>query len=292
MASVPITVRRHDQFGRWEMVSRDPHPSLAGQVRRYAGYIERASAPQRRLEAAYAGVVLIVSFGETLRITDAAGGHGIHGCFVGGLSDAPTYTEHDGVQHGVQIDLTPLGARALLGVPMAQLTNRVVELADVLGRDADELVERLHDAGSWERRFSLLDATLAGRLAAAPAPHPALLHAWARLRETEGRIEIGELGAEIGWSRRHLAVRFREELGLAPKSFARVLRFERAADLLARDDGVRFAEIAYDCGYCDQAHLNRDFRQFAGTSPEDYVGRLLPGGGVAADVTFAQDASA
>jgi len=273
------------------MVSRDPHPSLAGQVRRYAGYVEHTTAPQRRLQAAYPGVVVCVSFGETLRIVDAAGGRTIHRSFTGGLSDAPTYTEHDGEQNGLQIDLTPLGARALLGMPMAQLTNRVVELADVLGREAEELVERLYDAGSWERRFVLLDATLARRLAAAQAPHPALTHAWSRLRETEGRLEIGELCAEVGWSRRHLAARFREELGLAPKSFARVLRFEHAADLLARDD-ARFAEIAYDCGYCDQAHLNRDFRQFAGTSPGDYVGRLLPGGGVAADVTFVQDASA
>ena len=117
-----------------------------------------------------------------------------------------------------------------------------------------------------------------------------MLAAWSRLIATRGRTEIAELCRELGWSRRHLAVRFRDEVGLAPKVYARVLRFERAAALLARDGGARFAEIAYQCGYYDQAHLNRDFREFAGTSPSDYVGRLLPaGGGVAADVTFVQD---
>ena len=77
--------------------------------------------------------------------------------------------------------------------------------------------------------------------------------------------------------------------------FARVLRFERAVAQLGRDDGARFVEIAQDCGYYDQAHLNRDFREFAGASPTSYLGRLLPdGGGVAAtdDVPFVQDSAA
>lgn len=279
-----ITVRRHQsELGSWEMASRAPHPSLAGQVLRYAGYAEHTNVPARRLEAPFAGVVLILSFGETLAITDAGGCHESYGCFAAGLSDGPTYTEHDGEQDGVQIDLTPLGARALLGMPMAELTNRVVDLRDLLGRRAEELVERLHDAPAPEQRFLLLDAVLARRLTEAQSPHPVLVEAWSRLHRDHGRTEIAALAHELGWSRRHLATRFREEIGLPPKTYARVLRFERAAALLARDDGARFAEIAYDCGYYDQAHLNRDFRQFAGTSPGDYVGRLRPNeGGVSA----------
>jgi AraC-like DNA-binding protein len=262
-------------------------------VLRYAGYVERTNVPVRRLEAPFAGVVVILSFGRRLRILDARGREGNYASFVGGLSDRPTYTEHDGDQYGVQIDLSPLGARALLGIPLAGLTNRVVELDHLIGRGAADLVERVHDARSWEQRFFLLDAALARRLAETEPAHPALVHAWSRLRDTHGRTEIAALCRELGWSRRHFATRFREELGLAPKTYARVLRFERAAALLGRDDGARLAEIAFDCGYYDQSHLNRDFREFAGTTPADYVGRLLPdGGGVAAEVTFVQDASA
>jgi AraC-like DNA-binding protein len=274
------------------MVSRDPHRSLAGRVVGYAGYVERMNEPLGRLEAPFAGVVLIVSFAKKLRVVDAGGGDRSHTSFVGGLSDGPTYTEHAGDQFGIQIDLTPLAARALLGVPMVELTNRVVDLDDVVGPRADQLVDRLYDAGSWEERFLLLDATLGRRFAESEPPHPALVHAWSRLSESHGRMEIGDLCREVGWSRRYLTTRFREEIGLAPKTLARVLRFQRVAALLARDAGPRFAEIAYECGYYDQAHLNRDFREFAGTTPGDYVGRLLPdGGGVAAEVTFVQDIS-
>src|SRR5262249_32611765 len=110
-----------------------------------------------------------------------------------------------------------------------------------------------------------------------------------------GRAEIGALASDLGYSRRRLSARFSEEFGVPPKTFARILRFERAAALLSRDDGTRFAEIAQDCGYYDQAHLNRDFREFAGTPPGSCVGRLLPdGGGVSAaeDVPFVQDPAA
>jgi AraC-like DNA-binding protein len=291
MAATAVTVsRHHSELGWWEMASRDPHPLLAGQVLGYTGYVERTNEPLRRLEAPFAGVVLILSFGKTLRVVDGLGADQSRVSFVGGLSDAPTYTEHGGDQHGIQINLTPLAARALLAVPMDELTNRVVELDDVVGREADQLLERLHDVGSWEQQFSLLDAVLAHRLAEAEPPQPAVRHAWSRLVESRGAAEIRELSREVGWSRRHLAARFREEIGLTPKTYARVLRFERAASLLAHDDGARFAEIAYDCGYYDQAHLNRDFREFAGTTPGDYVGRLLPdAGGVSAEVTFVQD---
>jgi AraC-like DNA-binding protein len=81
---------------------------------------------------------------------------------------------------------------------------------------------------------------------------------------------------------------------MPPKTLARVLRFKHALGLLQRDDGARFAEIAETCGYYDQAHLNRDFRAFAGAPPTDFLARRLPdGGGIAAEqFAYVQDAEA
>jgi transcriptional regulator GlxA family with amidase domain len=77
--------------------------------------------------------------------------------------------------------------------------------------------------------------------------------------------------------------RFREQIGPSPKTAARLVRFQRAVALLGCDDGQRFAEIAQECGYYDQAHLNREFRELAGATPGAFVARLLPDGlGVAA----------
>ena len=90
---------------------------------------------------------------------------------------------------------------------------------------------------------------------------------------------------EIGWSQKHFINRFRDELGLAPKTLGRVLRFARAVDVLKQGRAIRFADLAAECGYYDQAHFTRDVREFAGISPRDLAGSTSPAGGfVVADL--------
>jgi AraC-like DNA-binding protein len=282
-----VKVERHSsERGSWEMVSAEPAPWLSGSVQRYCGYVERSSAPMRRTQVASPEVTLIISLGPAIDITmdpaDPAGSAQRRTSFVAGLSDVPALTEYVGDQHGIEVNLTPLTARRLLRVPMSEVANRVVDLEDILGRGASELVERLAETPRWEARFALLDGVLGARLAEAAAPPPEVAGAWARLASEHGRVRVAALADEAGWSRRHLVRRFRDHVGLSPKVLARVLRFERVVELLLRDDGTHFAEIAYGCGYADQAHLNRDFRAFAGDTPTGYLARRLPdGGGVA-----------
>ena len=259
------------------MVSRDAGRGLGGLVRDYTGYVERSAGPLCRREVPSGDVTLILSPETKLRLPD-----GRHGSFVAALHDSHTLVEHDGYQEGIEARLTPLGARALFGVPMHELTNRVVDLDDLLGHRGDELIERLWDAGSWERRFGILDQAIAARFERAPRPEAELTWAWARMRTSAGRASVSGLAGELGWSHRRLIARFREGIGLAPKTLGRVLRFERVSRLLQGVEEPRLAEVALDCGYFDQAHLNRDFRQFAGTTPGEYLARRLPpGGGVA-----------
>src|ERR1700752_586878 len=110
MAGTLATVQRVTEQGSWEMVGRPPHPALGGQVLRYSGYRERSLAPVRRLEAPWAGIVVILSFGDALQVDDAAGGRPSVVSFVPRLSDGPTYPEYAGAQHGIQIDLAPPAA--------------------------------------------------------------------------------------------------------------------------------------------------------------------------------------
>jgi AraC-like DNA-binding protein len=216
----------------------------------------------------WTGAVAIICFGVPYRLDGEA-----FEAFVGGLSDRPIDTEFVGEAGGVQIDLTPLGARRVLGLPMDELTNRVVALEDVLGRGARELVERLHDAEGWDERFALLDAALLRRVNAGPEPAPEVAWSFGRLAAADGRLAVGPLADEVGWSRRHFAARWRRDVGMGPKAVARVLRFERALRLLREGHGL--ADVAYDCGYADQPHLNREFRTLAGGPPRE--------------VTFVQD---
>jgi AraC-like DNA-binding protein len=247
-----------------ELATRGPHPALAPHVRSLAGWHERADGPVRRAELPGGRIVLVVSFGPTLDVDGRR-----FGSFVAGLHDSPAVTEHAGEGHGVQAYLTPLGARRLLGMPMEELTGQVVELEDLIGAGARELAERLATAPDWSARFALLERAIAARTLEAPPVAPALEWAWRRLRETDGAVPIGALAGELGWSRRHLAATVRRELGMAPKPLARLLRFERAVDRLRA--GATLADAALDSGYYDQAHFNRDFKQFAGLTPTEYL---------------------
>jgi AraC-like DNA-binding protein len=94
-----------------------------------------------------------------------------------------------------------------------------------------------------------------------------VLHVWDRLHATGGRVRIGELARETGWSARHLGTVLRRETGLAPKAAARVVRFDRARREVARRGGRDLAAVAAVAGYADQSHLDREFRALAGLPP-------------------------
>ena len=134
----------------------------------------------------------------------------------------------------MQVDLTPLGARMLFGLPMAELANRVVGLDELLGGDGSPLVERLADAEGWGARIDLLEAVVARRLAEAPPPPTEIQWAWQRLERSGGEASIGDLSEELGWSRRRLGGGFRDQVGVPRKTLARILRFERACARIRR----------------------------------------------------------
>ncbi|MGH2800722.1 MAG: helix-turn-helix domain-containing protein [Thermoleophilaceae bacterium] len=290
-------VSRHEsEIGRWETVSRSAASRLGQHVLGYCGYEEVTVGFSRRRELPAGEVVLIIGFGPKLETSyphRAPDRVAHHRSFVAGLHDTHCFVESPGTQAGIQLNLTPLGACLLLGVPMHELTNGVVELDDLLGADGELLVERLHDAPGWEARFELLDSALVRRLDAARPASPDVAWAWRRLIQSGGRLPVGELCAGLGCSRKHLLRRFMEQVGVAPKTYARVLRFQRAVRMLGHRDGASWiderergagrgmgwGEIALECGYFDQAHMNRDFRQFAGASPGELAASLLPDGG-------------
>ncbi|SFA89263.1 AraC-type DNA-binding protein [Amycolatopsis marina] len=198
---------------------------------------------------------------------------------VGGMHVAPVLIAQDRSQTGLHLELNPFGIRALLGLPAAELSGRVVDLAEFGSRRLVSLPDRLAATGSWERRFAILDDVFLAHLAEvapAAAPAPEIGEAWRRLIVAGGGIRVGALAGEVGWSRRHLADRFGRELGLTPKQVARVLRFERAGALLRQHGPMDLAGVAVACGYYDQAHLSNEWQAMAGCSPGTWIAEELP----------------
>jgi AraC-like DNA-binding protein len=105
-----------------------------------------------------------------------------------------------------------------------------------------------------------------------------VIWAWDKLRISGGRASVGELANGLRYTRKRLIARFRDHVGLSPKTMARVVRFERAVRLLRSGEPVGGAEIAYRCRYYDQAHFNREFREFTGRTPTEFAANVLPYG--------------
>jgi transcriptional regulator GlxA family with amidase domain len=186
---------------------------------------------------------------------------------LAGLHTRPTQIPHSGRQRGVQLALTPGGARALFGLPAAELVQQSVELDDIAGRMARFLREELHAYASWPERFAAVDRRLLGLLThweRQPGPQPEVVEAWRLIRR--GRTQVRDVARGVGWSTRHLEDRFRTEYGISPKTAVRLARFERSVALV-RNLHRPLAHIAADCGYADQSHLARDWRDFAGLPP-------------------------
>jgi AraC-like DNA-binding protein len=168
---------------------------------------------------------------------------------------------------GMSVGLTPAGVRALLGLPMRELTGGFIPLATLVGSQADEMAGRLAAAPGWAARFAVLDELLTGWLRPGRQADRLTMHGWQRLQQAGGRVAIGGLAAELNISRRRLESGFAREIGLTPKTVARVARFQQALQVLATPPGTFSAAAA--CGYADQPHFNREIRAMAGITPSE-----------------------
>lgn len=256
------------------LVTRAPEPRLRPYVRSYYGFREETGVRTWRREGPGAEVVLLLSFGTDWLIADAVEPSATPDrltSFAAGLRLTSVVTEHGGLSHGMQVSFTPLGAHAFFGLPMHLLSGCAVPLDALLGLDAERLVERLVAEPDWAARLVLLERAVSKRLAGAVGPTPGVHWAWSRLVETRGRVPIAALADELGWSAKRLVSRFKDEVGVSPKSVARLLRFERASALLALELPPSLAAVAVDCGYYDQSHLTNELRRITGVTPAAYA---------------------
>jgi AraC-like DNA-binding protein len=248
-------------------------------VRSYDGYRLTGFPAGEHLGLPSPDLTVVLTIGDPLELSrPAAPGQqpGRFAALASGLTTAPVTIAHDGNQHGIQLALTPAGARALLGVPAGALGAWVVDLEDLLGAEARELQDRIAATDEWPRRFAVLDDVL-GRLARRDSgaghtggPDTRLVRAWQQLTSAAGPA-VRAVADDIGWSRRHLTGRFTAEYGVGPKDAARLARFDRSRALLRAPGRHRLADIAARAGFYDQAHLARDWRDLAGVPPSQWM---------------------
>jgi AraC-like DNA-binding protein len=244
-------------------------PAVPGRVAgvTMAGFQDRGVHPVDLRVVPHPAVMLVLEFGAGAPVVDDASGGRHRGSLVAGPGGAARARASDFAC--LQVRLSPLSTRALLGVSAAELGSAVVDLESLWGPSVARVRAQLGECSSWAERFSLVDLLLARR-SGRSFVDPEVAWAWSRIVRGRGSVRVDALAGEVGWSRQRLWSRFGAQVGLPPKRAARLVRFDHAVHRLVAGSDV--ARVAAEGGYADQSHLHRDVVAFTGVTPSTVAG--------------------
>jgi AraC-like DNA-binding protein len=248
---------------------RSVPPDLAGLVTDLVGYQEDGEPMRLSPEMAPLVVPLVISFSDPFEIAFSRNPtpEDRYASFTSGLYPGFVLINSTGRAQCVQIDFTPLGAYRFFRLPMSEIASRMVTLEDLGDPGISELRDRLAAMNDWDQRLDAVEDFARGRLLGAGTHHAGVAWAYDQILKQSGKTRISDLAATLEWSRKHLNQRFHELIGVGPKTVARMVRFNRAMAIAKTHEGSGWADIAFAAGYADQAHLTREFREFAGVTP-------------------------
>ena len=205
---------------------------------------------------------------------------------VDGQRDYPVVIAQQGEINLIGVRFRPGGLAAFTRLPMHELANQVLDLRNGLAAGAESLEYQLYDAVDFDQQASLLDRFFLSRLHSTEA-HQLTLHLARQI--ASGEVNIQQVSAEAGYSIRTVDRLFRQHLGLTPRLYARIQRFQSALRLLSGTGTLSFLQVALATGYYDQAHFTHDFSAFAGMTPSAFRQRLHVQQANPQSVQFIQD---
>lgn len=202
------------------------------------------------------------------------------GAVFSGTYSCPFICDAKQHQSMIGVHFRPGGAFPFLGTAASELADAHVNLEDLWGTQAGELRVKLSEANTTHNRFRIIQETLIQHTCREPNQSPAVEFALRRFGTLRGGNSTRQVAAELGMSQRRFIGLFAMQVGITPKLFCRIRRFQRARGLAAGHGSVRpqidWADIAVACGYYDQAHFINDFRSLSGFSPSEYIRLLRP----------------
>ena len=169
------------------------------------------------------------------------------------------------------VSFKPGGAYPFLQLPVSELHNQVVPLDVLWGHCATEIRERMYAAPTLQARFALLEQYLLARFCEDPYGLDAIQYALAQIAQCHGALSIRALSDQMGISQNHLGTQFKQLVGGTPKELARLYRFEHALRSIDPTQPVDWTRVALQSHYYDQSHFNKDFVEFTGHNPTEYL---------------------
>jgi AraC-type DNA-binding domain-containing proteins len=171
----------------------------------------------------------------------------------------------------IGIRFRPGGAYPFFSFPISELNDSVIDLDLILGRLVDDIREQLLEVDSPEARFVLLEAFLLGHVRRSLEADRLIMFAVRQLQHSPQFLAIRDLANTIGITQKHLISQFEKVVGLRPKTFARISKFQKVLTTIEQQKKVEWSAIASDCGYYDQAHFIKEFQAFSGLNPSAYL---------------------
>jgi len=232
-----------------------------------------------RIYPASTRVTMVLSYGARALLhngPDVAHARAYPRGHVSGLTtDYATVSGSSEPRDRIVIQLAPQAARRLFARPMSEIADRRIGLDSLCGRDGRELYERCGETSAWDERFDAIDAFFHKRVKDDPPTvvERAIAAASKRL-QSEGPTSIGAIAADLGWSHQTFIARFKDQIGVSPRRFARIARFERLLAALLQGKVSSFARAAMELDFYDQPHLAREARALAGATVTEVVKEL------------------
>jgi AraC-like DNA-binding protein len=216
---------------------------------------------------------LIFSFGERYHQKTQAGKKLLPENFVIGPFRKKLMLYSDGFTGFVAVRFRPWGLAPFSLKPMAALVGAILPAEDVFGSEIRALVGKMQNL-TREEKLDLLERHFQERLATINPQKMASARIGHQIVSKKGTVPISKLLAEFGINSRQLERVFRSETGLSPKMFSRIVRFNHAKRRIEEDPDISLAQLTYDCGYSDQAHFNKNFRELFDLTPADFKRQL------------------
>lgn len=252
-----------------------PGPPLAALIRCF-WYWEGAPQPHARERLMPNGEASMIFNlrDEEIRVYDADDPRRYVSCGLVALAGARTSgcaIDAASEDRVIGIQFQPGGVFPFLRPPGGDVANQSLALDLMWGRAAGALREELLEAGSVAEMFGILERGLLAQLARPLELHPAIAFARTHICRAPHIATVAGVMERVGLSQRRFIELFRDQVGLTPKAFCRVRRFQRVLESVHRRKSVDWVQVALDGGYYDQAHFIHDFQDFAGMTPGAYL---------------------
>lgn len=259
-------------------LQRKPGPPLDGFIEQiwYASAPAMAAGRQRILPTGSTQIILNLHRDYLMDCPEGQAGRPAPAAQIVGARSTYEIIDNADLTCIIGVSFRPGGFAGLMGVPADLFANRFIGLEDLWGGEAGSLRDRLCEWSAPEMRLACFEAFLTHKLLRRQPrlsleAHPAVRFALDRFRRVPSAVSVAEVARSTGWSQRRFSQIFREQVGLGPKLWCRVQRFQQAVRQLYGGAEVPWPELALDCGYYDQSHFANEFRAFSGIDVTTYT---------------------